>query len=267
MNKPIITMTTDFGPSPFPGLMKGVMLGICPEASLVDLSHAVPAQDVREGALVIEQALDVFPPGTVHLGVVDPGVGTSRLPIAVAALGMFFVGPDNGLFTPAILADPQARVYELTEASLFRQPVCATFHGRDVFSPVAAHLARGLDPTELGPLVEDPVLLTWPQPKEEGGVLLGSVLSADSFGNLDTNLPRSMVEKFLAGRRAEVRLGTMRVIGIQRAYGQASNSQPLALYNSMDRLELAINRGNLYARVAPDRGSAFGLAVEVRPLD
>lgn len=267
MKRPIITMTTDFGPSPFPGLMKGVILGICPQASLVDLSHAVAAQDVRQGALVIEQALEVFPYGAVHLGVVDPGVGTSRRPLAIAALGMFFVGPDNGLFTPAILADPQAKVYELTDSSLFRQPVCATFHGRDVFSPVAAHLARGLDPSSLGPLIEDPVLLSWPQPKEEGGALLGSVLSADSFGNLDTNLSRSLVEKFLAGRRAEVRLGAMRIEGIQHTYGQASDDQPLALYNSMNRLELAINQGNLYAHIAPERGSAFGLVVEVRPLD
>jgi S-adenosylmethionine hydrolase len=267
MSQPIITLTTDFGPSPFPGLMKGVMLGICPEAQLVDLSHAVPAQDVRAGALVIEQALEVFPYGTVHLGVVDPGVGTSRRPIAVVALGMFFVGPDNGLFTPALMNDPQAKVYELIEAGLFRQPVCATFHGRDVFSPVAAHLARGMAPSQLGPLVADPVLLTWPQPKVEKGVLTGAVLSADSFGNLDTNLPRSLVEEFLAGRRSEVRLGTMRVIGIQNAYGQAAGGQPVALYNSMDRLELAINQGNLYLRIAPERGSAFGLAVEVRPLD
>jgi S-adenosylmethionine hydrolase len=267
MTRPIITLTTDFGPSPFPGLMKGVILGICPEAQLVDLSHAVAAQDVRQGALVIEQALEVFPFGTVHLGVVDPGVGTSRRPIAVAALGMFFVGPDNGLFTPALLADPQAKVFELTDESLFRQPVCATFHGRDVFAPVAAHLAKGLDPSKLGPLVRDPVTLTWPQPKMENGVLLGSVLSSDSFGNLDTNLPRALVEEFLAGRRAEVSLGAMKIRGIQHAYGQTSNGQPLALFNSMDRLELAINQGNLYARLAPERGSAFGLAVEVRPID
>jgi S-adenosyl-L-methionine hydrolase (adenosine-forming) len=231
------------------------------------LSHAVPAQDVRAGALVIEQALKVFPPGTVHLGVVDPGVGTSRRPIAVAALGMFFVGPDNGLFTPALMADAQAEIYELTSNDLFRQPVCATFHGRDVFSPVAAHLASGLRPDRLGPLVSDPVLLTWPQAREEDGVLHGSVLSADSFGNLDTNLTRAMVEDFLDGRRAEVYLGSMRVIGIHSAYGQANGGQLLALYNSMDRLELAINQGSLYARIAPERGSAFGLAVEVHPLD
>lgn len=267
MTRPIITLTTDFGPSPFPGLMKGVILGICPQAHLVDLSHAVAAQDVRQGALVIEQALEVFPQGAVHLGVVDPGVGTSRRPIAVAALGMFFVGPDNGLFTPALLADPQAKVFELTDESLFRQPVCATFHGRDVFAPMAAHLAKGLDPSKLGPLVRDPVMLTWPQPKVENGVLLGSVLSADSFGNLDTNLPRALVEEFLAGRRAEVSLGAMKIKGIQHAYGQTSSGQPLALFNSMERLELAINQGNLYARLAPERGSAFGLAVEVRAID
>jgi S-adenosylmethionine hydrolase len=267
MTKPIITMTTDFGLSPFSGLMKGVILGICPQAQLVDLSHSVAAQDVRQGALVIEQALEVFPNGTVHLGVVDPGVGTSRRPIAIAALGMFFVGPDNGLFTPALLADPQAKVYELADESLFRQPICATFHGRDVFSPVAAQLAKGLNPAKLGPQVVDPVLLTWPQPKEEGGVLFGTVLSSDSFGNLDTNLPRNLVEEFLAGRKAQVLLGAMKITGIQRAYCQAGHGEPLALFNSMDRLELAINQGNLYARIAPDRGSAFGLAVEVHAVD
>ena len=132
---PLITLTSDFGPGVFAGLMKGVILGICPEARLVDLSHHVPPQDVFAGSLVMCQALDVFGPPTVHLAVVDPGVGTARRPLVVRALGMHFVGPDNGIFTPVYRADPHWKAHELTNRRFFRSTVSATFHGRDIFAP------------------------------------------------------------------------------------------------------------------------------------
>ena len=208
LSKPIITLTTDFGPGPHAGLMKGVILSlVTDDVHLVDLSHAVPAQNVRAGALFLEMALGLFPAGTVHLAVVDPGVGTERRPVCVQAAGQLWVGPDNGLFTPAYLADPGAQTYLLAREDLFRRPISHTFHGRDIFAPAAAHLAMGRDPAELGPMIDDPVLLEWPEPSLEDGALRGVVLGADGFGNLGTNLKRDMVRDFLAGRPALVRLG------------------------------------------------------------
>ncbi len=265
MDRPLVTLTSDFGPGPYPGLMKGVILGICPRALLVDLSHAVPPQAVRAGALVLEQALGVFPPGSVHLAVVDPGVGTERRPICLDALDMFFVGPDNGLFTPVFLADPRARVFLLAEPRYFRHPVSDTFHGRDIFAPVAAHLARGLEPARLGPVLEDPVLLEWPRPRREGESLRGLVWTVDGFGNLGTNLSREVVEEFLAGRPARVRLGELGIEGIRRAYGQVPPGEPLALYDSSGRLELALNQGNLCARLGLEPERVYGREVVVTP--
>jgi len=260
---PIITLTSDFGSGVFVGLLKGVILGICPEARLVDLAHDLLPQDVRGGALALEQAIGVFPSGAVHLAVVDPGVGTERRAMALAAAGMLWVGPDNGLFTAALLADPQARAYRITDQSLMRQPVSATFHGRDVFAAAAAHLAQGRAVESLGPRIYDPVRLDWPQPRQEGGALLGQVLTSDRFGNLMTNLPRARVEALLAGRPARIRCQRLEIKGLGAAYGQAEAGQPVAVFNSLDRLELALNQGDLRAHLGLERGGVFGLAVRV----
>ena len=262
-DRPLITLTTDFGQGPFPGLMKGVMLGICPQANLVDLSHAVPAQDVRAGALILEQAFTVFAPGTVHLAVVDPGVGGARRPVCVKALDMFFVGPDNGVFTPALLADPHAETRLLSNQALFRLPVSNTFHGRDIFAPVAAHMAAGHDYDRLGPVVEAPLFLDWPLPETGGKELRGVVLGADSFGNLYTNLPRTLVEKFLADREAVVEIPGLTVNGICSSYSEAKTGQAMALFNSLDRLELALNRADLRAFLGWDETECFGRPVRL----
>ncbi|MCA1905214.1 MAG: SAM-dependent chlorinase/fluorinase [Desulfarculus sp.] len=268
MNPPIISLTSDFGPDVFVGLMKGVILGICPNAHLVDLSHAVAPQDVLGGALVLEQVFGVFPAGTVHLAVVDPGVGSQRRGLAIAALGQAWVGPDNGLFTPVLRADPAARAYLLTNRAYFRPgSTSATFHGRDVFAPVAAHLARGVSPADLGPEVADPLRLEWPLPVREGDSLRGQVLFADRFGNLITNLERGLVEAFLAGRPARVELGGLVVDGLAPCYAAAGPGQPLALFNSLERLELAINNGDLSAKLGFSRLAARGAPVLVRALE
>jgi hypothetical protein len=267
VRQPVITLTSDFGPSPYAGVMKGVMLGICPRARLVDLSHAVPPQDVAAGALVLEQAMEAFPYGTVHLAVVDPGVGTGRRGLCVAALGMLFVGPDNGLFTPALAADPQAACWEIAEESLLRRPVSATFHGRDVFAPVAAHLAAGLDPGRVGPLAAGPVRLDWPEPVERAGVLQGVVLGRDHFGNLATSLTAERVEAFLAGRPGRAALAGREPAPLARTFADAEAGRELALINSAGRLELAVNRGDLAARLAAEGKEPAGLAVELRPAE
>jgi len=198
--------------------------------------------------------------------VVDPGVGTARRPICLSGLGMLFVGPDNGLFTPVLLADPGAKAHLLSEKRFFRPNVSHTFHGRDIFAPVAGHLAAGVAPSELGPVVADPIRLDWPLSRLEKGALQGQVWGTDDFGNLYTNLTRGQVEGYLAGRRAEVCLGEIRIKGISLAYGQAKPGEILALFNSWDRLELAVNQGNLLKFLGLKLDGIYGLAVEVVAL-
>ncbi|MCF8041548.1 MAG: SAM-dependent chlorinase/fluorinase [Desulfarculaceae bacterium] len=259
----IITLTSDFGPGPYVGLMKGVILGLCPKANLVDLEHDLGPQDVLAGALVLEQAIGVFPDGTVHLAVVDPGVGTGRRPLVVEGAGGCWVGPDNGIFTPVFLADPQARAYEISDDSLFREPLSATFHGRDIFAPAAAALATGRDPATLGPVVSDPVRLDWPQPRRDDKALVGQVLMADRFGNLMTNLSRPEVEAFLNGRPAYISMAGGAVEGVSEAYGQVGPEKLLALFNSQGRLEMAVNQGSFLERLGLKPGNERGLEVRV----
>ncbi len=207
--EPIVTLTSDFGAgSGYPAQMKGVLLGLLPGARLVDVSHEVPAHDVLAGALLLEACVPFFPLRAVHLAVVDPGVGTARRPICVVdADGRRFVGPDNGLFTPFL--GPGARALLLGNREVVPEPASATFHGRDLFAPVAAWLAGGGDPARLGPLVERPVRLDWPGPWRDGEALHGTVLLADPFGNLVTSvraadLPDGPVEVTAAGRPARM---------------------------------------------------------------
>jgi hypothetical protein len=267
LSPPLITLTSDFGAGPFVGLVKGVMLGICPSARLVDLCHDLAPQDVLGGALVLEQALGVFPAGTIHWAVVDPGVGSDRRGLVAEALGMLWVGPDNGIFTAALLADPRARAYHITNQEFWRDPVSPTFHGRDVFAPVAAHLARGLEPSRVGSRLDDPVLLDWPRPRLEGGSLMGQVMGVDHFGNLQTNLSRTEVEAFLVGRSALVQCAGLTINGLSRTYAMSRPGQVLALFNSLDRLELARNGGSLAGHLGLDQRGLRGLEVKVRPGD
>lgn len=264
MNRPpIITLCSDFGHGPFVGLMKGVILSICPEARLVDLSHQIPPQDVAAGSLVLSQALDVFGPGAIHLAVVDPGVGTERRGLVVRARSMLWVGPDNGLFTPVLEADPAWQAWELTNRRFFRPKVSRTFHGRDVFAPVAAHLAMGAAPDEMGPAIDDPVRLDIPRPFENDGVLQGQVVTVDTFGNLITNLDQANVREILAGQPGVVRMGELTISGLSHAYGEAAPGQALALFNSMDLLELAMNQGDLCSELGLGRTQVIGMAVTV----
>ncbi|MGD9125164.1 MAG: SAM-dependent chlorinase/fluorinase, partial [Desulfarculaceae bacterium] len=158
-------------------------------------------------------------------------------------------------------ADPQAQAYVLTEEKYFRQPVSETFQGRDVFAPVAAHIAQGLSPSALGPPLKDPVLLDWPRPRLEGEQLIGQVLGVDSFGNLSTNLIREVVTEFLQGRQATVKVAGLDIPALSRAYGQAEPGQAVAVFNSMDRLELALNQGDLCAKLGLSPSQVFGLEV------
>jgi S-adenosylmethionine hydrolase len=248
---PIVTLLSDFGAgSGYPAQMKGAILGLLPEARLVDLSHEVPPFDVLAGALLLEACAPRFPPHAVHCAVVDPGVGTARRPLCVVdAAGRRLVGPDNGLFTPFL--GEGARAFALASPELAPAPASATFHGRDLFAPVAAWLAGGGAPERLGPLVADPVRLRWPEARQEGGLVRGEVLLADPFGNLLTSilagdLPSGPLAVEVAGRPAR----------LVRTYGEAREGELLALVGSSGRLELALREGSAARSLGLSRGAA-----------
>src|SRR5262245_38901901 len=188
----IITLTTDFGlGDPFVGIMKGVILSIAPNVHLIDITHEIHSYDVLEAALVIEGAYRYFPPGTVHVVVVDPGVGSERRPIAGTANGHIFVAPDNGVLSAALNTEPGLlTAYQITNTSLFRQPVSRTFHGRDIFAPVAAHLAQGIPIRSVGPRIADFIKTPLAVPQLQAGRLMGAAVRIDKFGNIITNFRR-----------------------------------------------------------------------------
>ncbi|MGE5125418.1 MAG: S-adenosyl-l-methionine hydroxide adenosyltransferase family protein, partial [Betaproteobacteria bacterium] len=186
---PLVALLTDFGlRDHYVGAMKGAILSLCPEAVLVDVLHELPPHNVTAGALALDAAYRHFPGGTVFVAVVDPGVGSQRRPIAMGAGRWLFVGPDNGLFTLVLEAEPLARVHLLANPVLYAQPHSAVFHGRDLFGPAAARLARGLALEEMGPVVGDPVRLVLPRAQRRTGACEGAVLRSDRFGNLVTNV-------------------------------------------------------------------------------
>ncbi|HEV2764739.1 MAG TPA: SAM-dependent chlorinase/fluorinase, partial [Pyrinomonadaceae bacterium] len=186
----IVTLLTDFGTADyFVGAMKGAVLSVNTRARVIDLTHEVPAHDVEAGAFTLAAACETFPAGTVHVAVVDPGVGSARRPVVVEACGYHFVGPDNGLFGLVYKRDTRARVFHVTNESYFRPAVSATFHGRDLFAPVAGALSKGVAPEQFGPQVEDFARLARPAPRRDAdGTLRASVIHVDRFGNCVTNI-------------------------------------------------------------------------------
>jgi S-adenosylmethionine hydrolase len=249
--RPIVTLLTDFtAGSGYPAQMKAVILQFLPDAQIVDISHEVPPFDVVSGALLLEACAPRFPARAVHCAVVDPGVGTSRRPVClVDAAGHRFVGPDNGLFTPFL--GPGARVYQLSDRRVVPEPESATFHGRDLFAPVAAWLAGGGDPARLGSRVPDPVRAGWPEPRRHGNAVEGMCLVADSFGTIVTSIaarhlgPRRVREVSVAGR-------TVRFV---RTYGEGEPGELLALVGSNGRLEVAVREGSAAKRLGAVRGT------------
>ena len=239
---PIITLSTDFGwDDPYVGIMKGVILGINPRAVFVDLTHSLSNRRLIEAAFKLATTADYFTQGTIHLAVVDPGVGGARRPIVIKTQKQLWVGPDNGIFTRVFQIYPKARIFHLTHSKYFLKPVSNTFHGRDIFAPVAAHLSRNLSPSALGPPIPDPVLLDLPEPTFQKNSLQGQVLYADHFGNLVTNLNRAVVEQYFQGEKITIRIGRRVIRGIKENYRQEKPGRPLALFGSSGFLEIACN--------------------------
>jgi len=236
----IITLTTDFGVgSPYVAQMKGVMLSICRELQLIDLTHGIKPQNVREGAIVLADCTPRFPPGTIHVAVVDPGVGTSRR-IVYAELGeQRYLAPDNGLLS--LLAQRQQAwdIVAVENPHFWLPQPSMTFHGRDIFAPVAAHLAEGLNPLKLGQKTDSLLQLDWSLPQQDRGSVAGEVMFVDSFGNLITNIPREAVTGLGEPASLLVECDGQVVEGIVPTYGAASSGELVALFDSQDRLEIA----------------------------
>ncbi len=274
---PLITLTTDFGLADgYVGTMKGVILSIVPDARLVDITHEVAPQDVRRAAFVLYSAYPFFPSHTVHLVVVDPGVGSPRRPIALRTPTGTFVGPDNGVFTYVLVREPVEELVELSSPRFRLPEVSHTFHGRDVFAPAAAHLAAGVPLTALGPSVSHPV--TFPLPRLEIGpdAIVGEVLHADHFGNAITSIGKltwggaelvlEPAFQGVGGKRQEARgrkqegkqfkaseavigVAGREIVGIRRTYAEAAPGEVLALVGSHGHLEIAVREGNAAARL------------------
>jgi len=260
----VITVLTDFGTrDPYVGVMKGVILGIDPEARLVDLSHQVEPGDVVGAGFLLAASWRWFPAGTVHLAVVDPGVGSERKPLVARADGHFLVGPDNGLFTAALDGAESVSVRELTAEARRLLPVSRTFHGRDIFAPAAAWLSGGLDWETLGPELGSPVRADWlPAPATElDGMVRGQVVQVDVFGNLITSIPGRMIAQ-LAPQGEPLALewsgGVVRqLVG---TYAEAPSAAPVMLVGSSGYLEISVNRGSAAARTGVQRGDAVRLS-------
>lgn len=261
-HRAIITLTTDFGTNDhFVGAMKGVIVDIVPDVQIVDISHAVQAFDVLDGALAISQAYSYFPNGTIHLVVVDPGVGTTRRPILASSDGYHFVAPDNGVLSMVYAKEERMHVRHITSEHYFRQPVSNTFHGRDIFAPVAAYLAKMVDSHKFGDEIEDYVRFAAPKPKPAGeNRLRAVVLKIDRFGNLITNVtPADAPGLFSGSTSFKIVVGKSEITDIRKNYAEGAPGEVFGILGSMGFLEIVANR----AAAAQITGAGKGSEVNI----
>jgi S-adenosylmethionine hydrolase len=243
----VITLLTDFGlRDGYPGVMKGVIWKIAPEVQIADICHSIKPQNIQQGALALARTAPFFPPGTIHVAVVDPGVGTQRRPIGLHLGEHFFIGPDNGLFT-LVLENAEAdhafvQVVHLNQSKYWLPDISQVFHGRDIFAPSAAHLARGIALEDIGSLIEDPIRLAIPRPEPiQGGGVRGQVIEIDTFGNLSTNIEYSHV--FPMGD-VIVRIAGQRIDGLVNTFGDRPKGTLIALYGTSHDLVISIVNGD-----------------------
>ena len=260
MARPVIALLTDFGTRDhYAATMKGVVLGICPDATLVDITHEVDAHDVLGGALELAAASRYFPAGTIFLVVVDPGVGSARRGIAADTGDYKFVAPDNGVLTAVLDEHPPKRIVELTERKYARPTVSRTFEGRDRFAPAAAWLASGLDLAALGRPAGNIERLEMPRPTVQDGRIDGQIVRVDRFGNLITNIDRRTFQR-LAGGPLEIWAGAHRVSRLVSTYADASAGEICALFGSTDHLEVAANGASAAETLDLCRGASVHVA-------
>ena len=257
MSRPIVALLTDFGTRDhYAGTLKGVVLGVCPDATLVDIGHEIPAHDVLAGALELAACYRYFPAGTIFLVVVDPGVGSARRGLAADTGDYRFVAPDNGVLSAVFRDTPPKKVVELTERKYARPTISRTFEGRDRFAPAAGFLARGIALVSLGKGVKDYHIIDLPRPVASGTELNGEVMRVDRFGNLITNIDRRAFEQFAVGGSIAVVVGGREIPRLVATYAEAPAGELCALFGSTDHLEVAINAGDAAATLKLARGAA-----------
>ena len=269
MNEPprLITLTTDFGTSDaYVGIMKGVILGINPDVQVVDLTHAVPPQDIHAAALSIYSAHHYFPEGTIHTVVVDPGVGSDRRAVVCQTDRASFVCPDNGILSYLLheienTSGQSISAVAIQNPAYYLPEVSNTFHGRDIFAPVAAHLSLGVPLAKIGPPVEDLVRLPVPIPQVCGNTIIGQIIKIDRFGNAITNISESVLAEI--GDAYEIKVGSTHLMRLNCAYAESGIGKPLAIIGSFRLLEIAVNGGSAEARL----GLKYGDAVEIQRYD
>jgi S-adenosylmethionine hydrolase len=261
LRKPIVTLTTDFGSTDhFTGVMKGVILGICPNAELVDISHEIRPFEITEGAFVISQAYRYFPKKAIHVVVVDPGVGSSRRPILMEAGGQYFIGPDNGVLS-MIFSREKHKVREITAEKFFLTPVSQTFHGRDIFAPVAAHLAAGTTPAQFGKPINDYLRMNLEHPPRTGKrTWTGLILKIDRFGNLITNFRLEEVPDIQL-RAFEMQVGIQKVSRLVENYATADPGEPFVIVGSSGYLEVAANQSSAAKMLGCGTGAPVELSI------
>jgi len=257
----MITLLTDFGTKDeFAGVMKGVILSVNPCATIVDITHHIDAQDVFQAAYIIQSAYKYFPKGTIHVVVVDPGVGSNRRILAAEIQGYIFLAPDNGVLTLAIDNEETGRIIHVENSEYFLKSVSNTFHGRDIFAPVAAHISKGLDIRRLGkPLSKkDLIRLDILKPYiSDNNELIGVIISVDRFGNLITNIDSDCLESFCKadmGKNFVIHIGKDKITGLSQSYAGVKHHHPLAIISSRGYLEIAVNCGDAKSYFNVEKG-------------
>jgi len=260
---PVVTLLTDFGTKdPYVAEMKAVIVSICPEAQIIDISHQIEKFNIRMGAFTLASAALFFPEKTIHVAVVDPGVGTKRRPIIVETQRYFYVGPDNGILMLSAMKEGIKHVYQISNPLLMLSKVSKTFHGRDIFAPAAAHLAKGKLPSEFGSEIRDYVVPEFAKPEIRGNELFGEVMHIDDFGNVISNISVEDLRKIGAKEKHFLKVGFKRNIlrlKFCSAYGEVSAGQPLALVGSHEFLEFSVNQGNAAKKFRVKVGDSFRL--------
>ena len=262
MRNPVITLLTDFGlKDPYVASMKGVILSINPQCTLVDITHQVSPHDIREGAFILAQTYSTFPKGTIHLSVVDPGVGSARKPILIVTKNYFFVGPDNGLFTIALKAETVKQAVVLTNQKFFLSEISSTFHGRGIFAPVATYLSLGVKPESFGPSIKSWHEIPFPDPAMKQEKLIGEIVHVDAFGNLVSNIDRKSLLQFSKGGPFVIKIGKRTMRGLKKGYWEGRKDESMALIGSGGYLEISVREDNAQKAFNVKRGDKITVSV------
>jgi len=263
MRNSVITLLTDFGTKDhYVTSMKGAILNINPRCTLIDITHHITPHDIKEGAFILGNAYSSFPKGTIHLSVVDPGVGGLRKPILLVTTNYFFVGPDNGLFTFALKREKVKKAVALTNPKYFLSPVSNTFHGRDLFAPVAAYLSLGVKPEAFGPELSSWGEFDFKKPRIREGRLIGEILHIDAFGNLISNIDKEQLFHFVKDHSFVIRVGKRTIRGLKKGYWEGKRNEAMALIGSGGFLEISVREGNAQKRLRVKKGDQVTIVID-----